>query len=147
LGPFLSAAIIQSLQMRWGFWIVGMFCFLNFITMVFYFPETQFRGPRSTISTIAENGIVQAHVAKKTWKQELRVFNGVNHDIRFWRAFSRPFVLLGYPTILFASVMWGMALSWNVILGSTVAQLFAPPYSLIQTLMADHIISIRLDKV
>jgi hypothetical protein len=147
VGPFLSSTIIQSLEMRWGFWIVGMFCFLNFITMVLYFPETQFRGPRPTISNIPENGIAQVQVSKKTWREDFRVFNGINHNVRFWRVFSRPFVLLGYPTVLFASVMWGMALSWNVILGTTIAQLFSPPYSLIQILIADPIISIHLDKV
>ena len=32
-----------------------------------------------------------------------------------------------YPTVLWSSLIYGLSLGWNVILGVSVAQLFAPP--------------------
>jgi MFS family permease len=124
LGPFLSAAIIQSLKTKWAFWIVAMFCFGNWLTMLVYFPETLYLGPRSTLATIPQDVVIP----KKTWKEEFKPFQQLNRDVRFWRVFFRPFVLLGYPTILWASVMYGLCLAWNLILASTTAQLFGFPY-------------------
>lgn len=43
-------------------------------------------------------------------------------------AFLRPFILVTYPTVLWACLVYGASLGWNVILGATVAQLFAGQY-------------------
>jgi hypothetical protein len=63
---------------------------------------------------------------KRSYRKELFQV-GINHDISFWQIFKRPFILMAYPTVVWSSIVYGMSLSWNVILGSLVAQLFAPP--------------------
>lgn len=103
-----------------------MFCFLNFLTMLVYLPETLYLEQRPTIATLSQNG-GDGIVPKKTWRDECRLFHKINRDVRFWKIFCRPFVLLAYPTILWASIMYGCALTWNVIMGATLAQLFQPP--------------------
>jgi MFS family permease len=137
LGPLLSAFIIQYLSMSWAFYIVAAFIGLNLITMIFFMPETKFIGerpttmfrdpqrgePKSTTSHVE----VAPIVLKKTAVQRLSVLSPADHNVSLRRAFLRPFVLLAYPTVVWSCLVYGMALSWNVILGATVAQIFAPP--------------------
>ncbi|GES65435.1 MFS general substrate transporter [Aspergillus terreus] len=49
LGPLASAYIIQSLSMRWAFFITAMSIGVSLITMFFFMPETMFNGPRPAI--------------------------------------------------------------------------------------------------
>ena len=133
LGPMLSAFIIQSLGMKWAFYIVAMFIGFNLVTMFFGMPETKFVGERPSIlvtSDIVPEKSTGAHVEvveskkKKSYVSELAFWGSPDPNVKLGRVFLRPFVLLAYPTVLWACCIYGMALSWNVILGSTTAQLF-----------------------
>lgn len=137
LGPLLSAFIIQNLGMGWAFYIVAAFIGLNLITMIFFMPETKFTGERiSTLEastriatkeespSVTEIPVVQQ---KQTYQQEVLSFGKPDPNASLLKSFLRPFVLLAYPTVLWSCLIYGMALSWNVILGATIAQIFAPP--------------------
>jgi MFS family permease len=154
LGPLASAYIIQSLSMRWAFFITAMSIGVSLIMMFFFMPETMFTGPRPRILSIiaeesnkidgSEDKLSCEHVEgatsmnnvpveqeslttkKRSYRNELFQV-GINHDISLWQIFKRPFILMAYPTVVWSSIVYGMSLSWNVILGSLVAQLFAPP--------------------
>lgn len=135
LGPMLSAFIIQSLGINWAFYIVAAFIGLNLITMFFFMPETKFTGTRP--STMRQQAVSEKHepshleivevVEKHTYMQELAVLRTGDGEVSLLKIFLRPFVLLAYPTVLWSCLIYGMSLSWNVILGATIAQLFAPP--------------------
>lgn len=138
LGPMFSGFIVQALGMGWAFWIVGIFVGLSVISMFFYMPETKFDGPRpdplqftkaAQDSDSKDQVIVQesAPIPKKTFVQELKFWSSGDPTVNLLHVFLRPFVLLAYPTVLWSCCIYGMALSWNLILGATVAQLFAPP--------------------
>lgn len=135
LGPLLSAFIIQNLGMNWAFYIVAAFIGLNLVTMFFFMPETKFQGERP--STMFRQPIDEKHnpkhvevveiPRKHSYAHELAVIRKGDPSVNLLRVFLRPFVLLAYPTVVWSCLIYGMALSWNVILGSTIAQLFAPP--------------------
>lgn len=73
---------------------------------------------------------ISSDISKQTYTQSLKLWSVNNPTITLRKAFLRPFVLVAYPTILWASLVYGMALTWNVILALTIAQLFAgPPYA------------------
>lgn len=140
LGPMFSAFIIQSLGMNWAFWIVAMFIGLNLVTMFFFMPETKFTGTRPSVIVAAaakgdqviEKGpahveVVDSTQKKRSYISELAPWGHADPNVNLWKIFLRPFVLLAYPTVVWSCIVYGMALSWNVILGSTTAQLFAPP--------------------
>jgi hypothetical protein len=152
----VSAYIIQALSMRWAFFIVAMFIGVNVVTICFFMPETKFTGPRPVIrprgnssaacdvvnqksssehrETIEDAPTVELeetevfYVRKRTFIQELAPHSVVDHNVSLWTVFTRPFILMAYPTVVWASLVYGMSLSWNVILGAVVAQLFGPPY-------------------
>lgn len=153
IGPLVSAYIIQALSVRWAFFIVAASIGVNMITLIFFMPETKFTGPRPAI-TIAGNDETTttppdkapdkassehcevvgscspdtSHIiTKKTYWDSLAFCSEVDHLASLKRAFLRPFILTAYPIVLWSSVIYGLALGWNVILGVSVAQLFAPP--------------------
>jgi MFS family permease len=143
IGPLVSAFIIQALDMRWAFFIVAMSIGVNMISMVVSMPESMYHGDRPVINPVRtdtekptenfehidnpSNGSVPPVTAKKrSFLQDLLYFHA-NKDMSLWKVFKRPFILMAYPTVLWSSLVYGMSLSWNVILGATVAQLFAPP--------------------
>ncbi|KAJ5690154.1 hypothetical protein N7462_004546 [Penicillium macrosclerotiorum] len=154
IGPLASAYIIQTLSMRWAFFIVAMSVGISVVTMFFLMPETIFTGHRPRITPVRaeetneinehENKLSYDHIEginalttapveetseiaiKRSYKEELfRV--SINREVSLWQVFKRPFILMAYPTVLWSSLVYGMSLSWNVILGCLVAQLFAAP--------------------
>jgi hypothetical protein len=66
-------------------------------------------------------------IPRKTCLEELKFWPAGDPSVNLLHVFARPFVLLAYPTVLWSCLIYGLALSWNVILGTVVAQLFAPP--------------------
>ena len=141
LGPMFSALIIQALGMNWAFYIVSMFVGANFITTFFFMPETKYTQPRPSIyasEQLPEKDGKDAmmnvqstespeSVPKKTYLQELKPWGTSDANVSFVKTLLRPFVLYTYPTVLWACFVYGLALSYNVILGATVAQMFTPP--------------------
>lgn len=146
LGPLFSALIIQRYGMGWAFWIVGFFIFLNAITILLAMPETKYTGARPKIvpqsvdfekvgsaehdeKDLRQSVVtVEGQVKKKNVFQEMAFWSKPDPTVSLRKAFLRPFILLTYPTVMWASFIYGLSLGWNVILGSVVGQLFAPQY-------------------
>lgn len=146
LGPLFSALIIQRYGMGWAFWIVGFFIFLNAITILLIMPETKYTGTRpSIIPALKEDEkdvmpspdvkdrceramSVESQIKKKSLFQEMAFWSKPDPTVSLHKAFLRPFILLTYPTVVWASFIYGLSLGWNVILGSVVGQLFEPQY-------------------
>lgn len=147
IGPLVSAFIIQWRGMRWAFFIVAMFIGLSLASMIVAMPETLYSGPRPSIipwpdddpkptggtqeTATDANGrhstLELGSLPARSYLSQLALFSAPDPGASFFRAFCRPFVLVTYPTVLWSSCVYGLSLSWNVILGATVAQLFAPP--------------------
>ncbi|KAJ5548470.1 hypothetical protein N7513_005704 [Penicillium frequentans] len=154
LGPLFSAYIIEYLSLRWAFFIIAISIGVSLALMIFLMPETIFEGHRPIIVPVSsydskeesKQKEAEKHssehieteervseesltVTKRTYMQDLFRFTA-NKDVSLWALFKRPFILMAYPTVLWSSLIYGMSLSWNVILGIIVAQLFSPlPYN------------------
>ncbi|PCD27009.1 hypothetical protein AU210_013427 [Fusarium oxysporum f. sp. radicis-cucumerinum] len=153
LGPLFSALIIQYLSMAWAFYIVAMFIGFNCLTMFFFMAETKYMNSRFSTSLeiveqvqpdprkiCAENiedirrgscndsETQPSGPQKDSYLKELLPFRKADPEISLLKVFLRPFALVCYPTVLWASMTYGVSLGWNVIIGSTVAQLFGEQY-------------------
>lgn len=144
LGPLLSALFIQRIGTQWAFYIIGILIHVNAFTILLAMPETKYTGPRPTTISYGTEEVVIVHQHDEARRDSLVCINGrirkksVWRDLAFWsepdphvslyKAFLRPFILFTYPTVMWASVVYGMSLSWNVILASVVSQLFGPKY-------------------
>lgn len=152
IGPLASAFIIQTLSMRWAFFIIAISIFINQITLIFFMPETKFTGIRPQImgeqitnhpeevqpdvktevgqieiSSDVNDSAPEFNVQQKSYWKSLAFCPEVDHNVSLKKTFLRPFVLMTYPTVIWSSLIYGLSLGWNVILGASVAQLFAPP--------------------
>jgi MFS family permease len=157
ISPLVSAFIIQTLSVRWAFFIVAISIFIKQITLIFFMPETEFTGPRpeiilstpdeaheekglsdssekATSDHIEAPGIRvkvdESHttpITKKSYLSSLAFCAGIDSTVTYRKTFLRPFILMTYPTVLWSSLIYGISIGWNVILGICVAQLFAPP--------------------
>jgi len=67
----------------------------------------------------------------KTYWEELKVYNGVYPTkASVWQLLMRPFVACATPVCLWASLLYGVAITWLVLIATSVAQIFsAPPYN------------------
>ncbi|KAH8654940.1 major facilitator superfamily domain-containing protein [Tricladium varicosporioides] len=156
IGPLISAYIIQTLSVRWAFFVVAIAIFINQITLIFTMPETKYTKPRPQVLTIEDNTrkwvptleqndiskpesehfedstavpkhTVSNSVPEQSYLNSLKFCSGTDHSVSLLKTFLRPIILMAYPTVLWSSLIYGASLGWNVILGATVAQLFAPP--------------------
>lgn len=122
----------------------------NLVSMFFFMPETKYTGIRPSIlppdspsnlektnvdkvehtateQDVSNNEEILEQVANRGYMKSLTFWGHGDPDVDLKKAFLRPFVLLAYPTILWSCLIYGMALGWNVVLGASTAQLFAPP--------------------
>ncbi|KKK11813.1 hypothetical protein ARAM_002658 [Aspergillus rambellii] len=108
LGPMFSGLIVQALGMDWAFWIVAIFIFTNLICMFFFMPETRYTGPRPQ-SFLAPSASEFSNCQKE-------------------QALIEETSTVPKRSSGKSSSSGAMETQiWNVILGATVAQLFAPP--------------------
>jgi hypothetical protein len=65
---------------------------------------------------------------KKTYLQELKVYNGIFPTrVSFWSLLLRPFIACLTPVCLWASLLYGAAITWLVLIATSVAQIFSAP--------------------
>jgi hypothetical protein len=66
-----------------------------------------------------------------TRRELLKVYRGRLSDISFIKAFLKPFPLLAFPSVLFATFVHGAFGTWVTVVGTIHTQVLAfPPYSL-----------------
>lgn len=66
--------------------------------------------------------------AKRTWVQNLALFQGKFVDESFWRIFYRPVVLLCLPPVLWATLVMSVTIGFLVAISSNFASAFATAY-------------------
>lgn len=80
----------------------------------------------STVDT--ESSPTGLNAANHSFVHDACLWRKRDPEVKLLKTFLRPSMLVTYPTVLWAYFVYGMSLGWNVVLGATVAQLFAPQY-------------------
>lgn len=78
-----------------------------------------------------EGGKDEPHLVyvKKTWAQQLGVFNGRLTSTPYWKIMLRPFVLYAYPAIAYSTIVYSLSVVWLIVMSESLSQLFqAAPY-------------------
>ena len=157
---FIAGYIIEDLGYRWTFGICAILFGIFGLGILFLVPETSYNRPtiRERVAPAVDaNGAekseptadqlqketddlapaeytttVTSHDAEKkhTWIQSMRVFTGVYSHASFWKIFTRPFVMILYPGVLFAFLFYGTTLTWIVVFSVVNGVLFVDkPYN------------------
>lgn len=65
---------------------------------------------------------------KKTYMQELSFYNGIYPTkVSVLTLLARPFIACVTPVTLWAGLLFGIAISWLVVIATSVAQIFSAP--------------------
>lgn len=73
---------------------------------------------------------------KKTYLEELVVFEGIRTTrVSFLTLILRPFIACLTPVCLWAGLVYGVAITWLVLIATAVAQIFSAPRKLTTRLM------------
>ncbi|ORY19884.1 major facilitator superfamily domain-containing protein [Clohesyomyces aquaticus] len=154
VGPLICGFVVQSLGWRWHKWIAVIFTSINFLTVLFFVPETRYdRDFSHTASSIpsasasssnlgtdvektgsasAKEVVTQSsslQVPKKTFVQELSLWSGTS-DANLAVMAVRPWPMIVYPAVILSFLCYSISLVIVVavnILSSFV--LSAPPYN------------------
>lgn len=99
-----------------------------------YRRRVQLPGQDAPKLSVNEKGDVEANeksstvsiTPKKTYLQELKVYNGVNPTkASVFGLLVRPFIACLTPVCLWAGLVYGVAITWLVLIATAVAQLFS----------------------
>lgn len=67
---------------------------------------------------------------KQSYLSSLRIYTGTYSDAPFWKILLRPFVMLFYPAVIWAFLIYGTTLTWIVVFSVVNGVIFyAPPYN------------------
>ncbi|KAG9234149.1 major facilitator superfamily domain-containing protein [Amylocarpus encephaloides] len=158
-GSLVGGYIIEDLGWKWTFWICAIFFGIFIFLVVFFVPETAYNrvvpaervvdthlsatdeekqeasvdheempSPTSSQAPVPPTSTLDP---KTPYVQTLRFTTG-NHysSAPFWKILLRPFVILFYPAVAWAFLIYGVTLTWIVVFSVVNASIFtAPPYS------------------
>ena len=66
---------------------------------------------------------------KNSYLKEIRLYQGRFTKDSWWMVALRPFVLYCYPSVLFGSLTYALAVVWLIVISETIGEIFRhPPY-------------------
>jgi MFS family permease len=149
---FISGYIIENLGYKWTFGICAIIFGILIFMIIFLVPETAYRrGPQfhktspahsaSNIDSEKEthnpekaafetNESVPSTTipAKKSYVSSLALFSGRYTTAPLWKVFVRPFIMFGYPAIIWAWLLYGTVITWIVVFSVVNGVLFPNIY-------------------
>lgn len=66
---------------------------------------------------------------KRSFVQQLRLYEGRLHQDNWFRVAIRPFILFAYPAVLWSAVVYACSVGWLIVLSETVAIVYRNPES------------------
>ncbi|CAG7930076.1 unnamed protein product [Penicillium olsonii] len=149
IGPVIAGYLIQAKGWRWFFILCAIIAAVNFITTIFFLPETLYEVEPEPVVVDDIEKDVSSHVETVT-RSDTRTETRAQMDYKsYWEGlwsfqiskeakekgvlkhlaylFILPFPLLLIPGVLIASAMYGVILGAVVIISTIAPDLFSPP--------------------
>lgn len=60
----------------------------------------------------------------RSFKSRLSLFSGRHTEDRWWMVLPRPFYLYAYPSVLFGSIAYSLAVVWLIVISETLTDIF-----------------------
>ncbi|QSS63923.1 MFS transporter [Histoplasma capsulatum] len=128
LSQVVSGYIIQNLGLLTPFGITALVLCLLLPAIFFLVPETadvlHKSGQTNEKLTTAHGG---KNAPKRTYSEELRVFNGRISDKSFWALAAKPLPLITFPAVIFSTFIHGSFLTWLVVFAILSTNVFTGP--------------------
>lgn len=154
IGPAISGFIVDTIGWRWCFWLQAIMFGCILVIEVFYMEDTTFR--RTDQDEELENNIIHqiksreskevAHIQLKelktidsidteipmrSYRERMRFYDTTYNDTRSWLCIAfKPFLMIGFPAILWGGLVYGAQMMWLSLLATTQSLVYsAPPYN------------------
>ncbi|KAH6720065.1 serine/threonine kinase 16 [Leptodontidium sp. MPI-SDFR-AT-0119] len=154
-GSLVSGYIIEEIGWKWTFGICAIFFGIFIFLVLLFVPETAYvrtpiqertRSPSDQIdpekightmkqkeTSITDNTSTEEVTTegKDSYLKSIRFMTGRRYtDAPFWKILVRPAVVLFYPAVLWAFLIYGITLTWIVVFSVVNASIFTlPPYN------------------
>ncbi|CAI7677189.1 hypothetical protein N7533_006749 [Penicillium manginii] len=146
IGPVIAGYLIQARGWRWFFILCAIIAAVNFITTIFFLPETIYEREEEPeviednekdlaghIEAVPSHGADQVSMNYNDYMKGLFSFN-ITKEAKekgvfkhFAYLFVLPFPLLLVPGTLIASCMYGVVLGGVVVISTIAPSIFSPP--------------------
>ncbi|EGC41836.1 MFS transporter [Histoplasma capsulatum var. duboisii H88] len=128
LSQVVSGYIIQNLGLLTPFGITALVLCLLLPAIFFLVPETadvlHKSGQTNEKLTTAHGG---KNAPKRTYSEELKIFNGRISDKSFWALAAKPLPLITFPAVIFSTFIHGSFLTWLVVFAILSTNVFTGP--------------------
>jgi hypothetical protein len=110
----------------------------------FFFPETryvrklvapgertvgEFKAREHNVEETTES--LSSEIPKITFLQSLKPWTSINREVNWFKLFLRPWPLLIYPAVLYATLNFSTLVAWTLCISNTYASIYqAPPYKM-----------------
>ena len=101
---------------RLFFWVCLAFAGALLIAAFIFVEETTYK--RKIVILTPDGEFTKADVVqeevnfapphRKSWWQQLKLYNGVNHDVSYWKTTIRPFTYLVVPAVFWVIATYGI---------------------------------------
>ena len=116
-GPIYAGYMLNGgYSWRLFFWVCLAFAAALLIAAFFLVEETTYK--RAVVVVTPEGDLVKDEVLhvqnveepdeRKSLRQQLSLWNGVNHDVSFWLTMFRPFTYLVVPAVFWVIATYGI---------------------------------------
>jgi len=140
-GALIAGQIIERDGYQWAFGVCAIFFGILMVAVLFLVPETAYRRDSVVVvhvhdaddekgtaghmklahehdedrAAYEQHGAAPAVEKKHTYVQSLRIFTGRYSYAPVWKIFVRPVILLFYPAVFWAFLLYGTTLTWIVV--------------------------------
>jgi MFS family permease len=146
----ITGGIIQATNYKVAFYAMGGAFGAAFILIFFWMPETAYvRTGTINLDTNSNDVMTELNLTHKmdpvqveaptspaseekphSFAKNMLPYSGYVNHVSFWNTIFRPFVMLGSPAVLWATLLFTTCISWLVGISITLSQIFsAPPYN------------------
>ena len=143
--------IVTAQGWRWQYWWTAIFLGVSVVSVLFFYEETKFISPITTLSAVTEvhptieeekkevevtGGIPTAgsheldhSIPMKTYRQRMALLTTTPSSFTMLlRHVYQPFIMLfTIPAVAFTALQYGCAIAWYSVLATTQAEWFIYP--------------------
>jgi hypothetical protein len=127
-GLFIGGFITDNLGWPYLYWIYGSMIGALTLLVIFNFPETTYNRPPLDHEVHLGDRRDINFSTQKTYTQRMALFSGIHTHESFLKLFIRPFLVIAYPAVLWATLAFAGTIGFLVAVTSNVALAYGVAY-------------------
>lgn len=126
-GLFLAGQLTQYLGWRYIYWVFGAMMGASTVLIILTFPETTFHRPALAPVYKGYRAKID-HSKRHGFVKKMSLYSGTHTKEPFWQLLLRPFVIVAYPAVLWATMVTAVTVGFLIAVSTNVAIAFGEAY-------------------